>query len=352
MQDVAPKGFAANSKHFGEGGEVDGKRLEWIDIAKGVAIMAVVLGHSYQFGNPIHAFVYSFHIPLFFMLAGYTSRVKPLHDVAVSSCKRLLLPYAALCLFLIVVGLLDPVISLSDVPSMLAGMVFGGSDASIPFGFPGVGLAWFLIALSTARILFNVLVGFFEKRNVSEILRFVVFAVLACLAWVMSSRISLPFALNQAFVALFFMYVGFWLKEKGAVRYLSKWWVVTVCVAAWLVPLCCGVFFSIGNMFFLGTFPLGILMTTSGSLVVIRICMLIDSARLNMLARPLAFAGVNSLLILCLHQVEGSFIAWPSIEFTSLASLSYIVVGILHIMLVCVVLWMVYLNPLSSHGDK
>jgi len=47
------------------------KRIEWLDIAKGVAIFLVVLGHSGE--SPIKGYVYAFHMPLFFMLAGYTA---------------------------------------------------------------------------------------------------------------------------------------------------------------------------------------------------------------------------------------------------------------------------------------
>lgn len=58
------------------------KRIEWIDISKGVAIICVVIGHvvsSYHesgmylnntWWNFIHQFVYSFHMPLFMLLSG------------------------------------------------------------------------------------------------------------------------------------------------------------------------------------------------------------------------------------------------------------------------------------------
>lgn len=46
-------------------------RQRWVDHVKCLAILAVVLGHTYVIGNPIHSFVYSFHIPLFFVVSGY-----------------------------------------------------------------------------------------------------------------------------------------------------------------------------------------------------------------------------------------------------------------------------------------
>lgn len=52
-------------------------RIEWIDCAKGLAIILVVFGHaltyfSPDFENIIHM-IYSFHLPLFFVLTGYVS---------------------------------------------------------------------------------------------------------------------------------------------------------------------------------------------------------------------------------------------------------------------------------------
>lgn len=51
-------------------------RIEWVDILKGLAILLVVVGHmEYAEGtaNPGRMLIYSFHMPLFFMLAGYTA---------------------------------------------------------------------------------------------------------------------------------------------------------------------------------------------------------------------------------------------------------------------------------------
>src|SRR5574339_455986 len=49
------------------------KRIEYLDIARGIGILLVVLGHN-DFGalSPFfHKVIYSFHIPLFFFLSGY-----------------------------------------------------------------------------------------------------------------------------------------------------------------------------------------------------------------------------------------------------------------------------------------
>lgn len=97
------------------------KRLRWLDCAKGVAILLVVLGHSVtsairadsQIAFTIFDCVYFMHMPLFMFLSGLSYRIadKKYRDYSVKKffigkTKNLLLPYAvyATIVFLIFVG--------------------------------------------------------------------------------------------------------------------------------------------------------------------------------------------------------------------------------------------------------
>lgn len=73
------------------------KRLEYIDIAKGLCILLVVMGHILQFnctGNSsqtVFNFIYSFHMPVFVMLSGYVaslSRDKIVNGNAICFIKK------------------------------------------------------------------------------------------------------------------------------------------------------------------------------------------------------------------------------------------------------------------------
>lgn len=69
------------------------QRFEWIDIAKGFACLLVIVGHTISPESALYRYIFSFHMPLFFILAGYTFNPKPLMSLVTSSAKRLLLPY-------------------------------------------------------------------------------------------------------------------------------------------------------------------------------------------------------------------------------------------------------------------
>ena len=45
------------------------KRNQWVDVAKGIAIILMILGHA-AIPNSFSRFIYSFHMPLFFIASG------------------------------------------------------------------------------------------------------------------------------------------------------------------------------------------------------------------------------------------------------------------------------------------
>lgn len=77
------------------------QRIAAFDFAKGMAIFLVVWMHSIQylfgetFSNPVYRFVYSFHMPLFFIISGYLFEQKlskPITETTIKLFKRLLIP--------------------------------------------------------------------------------------------------------------------------------------------------------------------------------------------------------------------------------------------------------------------
>lgn len=51
---------------------IEPKRKYWLDIAKGIAIFLMVIGHT-SIPNVVSNFIYAFHMPLFFIASGLTS---------------------------------------------------------------------------------------------------------------------------------------------------------------------------------------------------------------------------------------------------------------------------------------
>lgn len=122
------------------------KRLDWIDIAKGIAIILVIVGHTVPNPSPLRHAIFSFHKPVFFILAGYTFRPKPRRELLSGSVSRLLVPYVILALAWQVPSFLMSGAPLTGgvLVSGLEMLVFA-SGVDVPgLGVIAVGMAWFL----------------------------------------------------------------------------------------------------------------------------------------------------------------------------------------------------------------
>lgn len=68
------------------------QRLDYLDVAKGIGILLVILGHC-QLGRNVHAVIYSFHMPLFFFVSGLCfSNKYTFSSLAVKRFKQMILP--------------------------------------------------------------------------------------------------------------------------------------------------------------------------------------------------------------------------------------------------------------------
>ncbi|AEG48901.1 acyltransferase 3 [Sphingobium chlorophenolicum L-1] len=132
-----------------------GGRLEWIDVARGIGIVAVVVGHVWTRGGLRDA-MYSFHMPLFFLLSGILSRPQSVARFAPRQLASQIRPYAA---FLILLVVADQIIEtmkggrpiFHDWPHDLLPILLGGSWLRGPFT-----IFWFVPCLMMARMFFNI----------------------------------------------------------------------------------------------------------------------------------------------------------------------------------------------------
>lgn len=51
-------------------------RLRYIDLTKGLAIFLMLWGHTMTSVNSVHIWIYSFHMPIFFIICGILIRIK------------------------------------------------------------------------------------------------------------------------------------------------------------------------------------------------------------------------------------------------------------------------------------
>lgn len=129
-------------------------RLDWVDVARGIGIIAVVAGHVWTRG-PMRDAIYSFHMPLFFLLSGMLSRPHPVGAFTRRQLLSQMRPYAIYLLLLVGV---DQIVErmkgqqplFNQWPEDLVPILLGGTWLRGPYT-----IFWFVPCLMIARILFN-----------------------------------------------------------------------------------------------------------------------------------------------------------------------------------------------------
>lgn len=80
-------------------------RITYIDAAKGIGILLVIIAHHFKETPSLHWWIYSFHMPLFFIISGYLISVFPseicFKEQVIKSAKSLLYSYCTFSLVII-----------------------------------------------------------------------------------------------------------------------------------------------------------------------------------------------------------------------------------------------------------
>ena len=204
------------------------QRTHYIDIARGIAIVLVVIGHGiseYSLGfTGLEKVIYSFHMPLFFVISGLVFRIKDgetLGTFAKKRAKGLMLPY------LLFAGLI--------FLSHLAEKMVLGADSTFfktlktPSGILNTVLLttksvfsnlWFLPCMLVAQIILFALLKYCKNKWLAAVLC----TAPALIIIFLSPKISLPLCLETALVSVAFLYLGTVVKpiaESKAVPLLA-----------------------------------------------------------------------------------------------------------------------------------
>lgn len=207
----------------------DQVRLRWIDLARGLAIVLVALGHLTT-GNgtsvwfpaldDLHTGLYLFHMPLFFILGGLVLNVRgrDFRGFASRRARTLLVPYYVFSLYYLAKPLM-----LTAHPELAA--TFGAATSDVgqtawDVLVMGEGL-WFLWAYFWGQLFaFGVLRALEDasdqvRINVCQLLGFAL-TVAVQLWWVVGPALKLPFHLVRGVEAAGYILIGVALRDVFA----------------------------------------------------------------------------------------------------------------------------------------
>lgn len=269
------------------------------DIMKGIGILLVMTGHFFGWNHPLLGqVILSFHMPLFFLVAGYFSKSYvdgPTSWRHVKRFSRRLVPPMVVTQLAIVAWAVlmtltrhdgwDPVIRES------LSLFWADVDGPMtPWGKLSLGVIWFLLALFVAK---SLLIPLSRLKQwaipVSLVLAF---------GTVMLHKVF-PYSIwciALGLTALPFVTIGWWVKDHP-----FPLWLNLLTIGCWIAAIC----FSRLEMytFTWGCYPLDVLGAYGGTFCVYWMSKWMGKY-LMPFSKVFAYLGVISLAIMCVHCFE------------------------------------------------
>jgi fucose 4-O-acetylase-like acetyltransferase len=205
------------------------KRVEYVDIAKGIGIMLVVMGHNdFALISPFaHKLIYSFHMPMFFFMSGMFFKPDlPFWNFLQNRFRKLLKPFLFMILFIYFTSISFSKVSILEASRRLLKAMYGNGHY-----LDWVQL-WFLPHLFVVSLLAYLFVHAIRQTRLSQ-LRWSILTITYVVGVFSITLFSpfefnllgkdfivygLPFSLDLVLVSGFFFMVAY---ELNRTRYAS-----------------------------------------------------------------------------------------------------------------------------------
>jgi polysaccharide biosynthesis protein PslL len=275
-------------------------RIEWIDVFRGLGILAVVIGHC--FAGLTNAIIYTFHMPLFFIMGGLLYRPSPDYKGFFKhKAIHLLIPYLSFLCVIYAEPIVRSVLYILQKPSLGAVKgfltviyqgIYGGELLN-----DGTSAFWFVTCFFATQQIFNYLSTKFSAKTLIAIL-------VGCLAvsyiesyWFKS--LVFPGTINVALAALPYFGLGVYLQGRKFQPWLYL--LAGVIFAAAVYCLTQGYPLNLDMKFANYGIPgVSFLVASAAAVLLIGLSQLLTP--LKQMKQPLVYLGSASMVILYVHQ--------------------------------------------------
>ena len=197
------------------------KRISWIDTAKGIVILFVVLGHVSENKYLIN-YIFSFHIPFFFFLSGFLFKSEKYNNFtqfAKKRFKQLIVPYFCFSVIAYLYWIISSFLGTSQgfsIPFYRPFLSILYSNGM--YGWPIYnGALWFLTCLFITELIFFAVNKFAHKKIMLGIVIFL-FSLIGYFAGSRGLIRYAPWQIDASFSAVVFYSIGFLLKKDGIIN--------------------------------------------------------------------------------------------------------------------------------------
>ena len=196
------------------------KRIDWVDVAKGIAMILVIVVHAEEHFMPgtlvsTKIPIYTFHMPLFFFVSGYLFSMKnSFGEFLKNKCRRILIPYVFLGVILALFNAFWAGRNPFGEPWFQPGVFFGNLWGLL---FQNrMWTLWFIACLFWLNMIFYAIVRFVKKEKIRTAI--VIVMTVAGIIYYKMGGSSIYWNIDVCFTAIPFFYTGYLCRKTDFVN--------------------------------------------------------------------------------------------------------------------------------------
>ncbi|MBQ6886176.1 MAG: acyltransferase family protein [Lachnospiraceae bacterium] len=280
------------------------KRIEWLDYTKGFGILLIMMAHVFQYFTPLHginSYICSFHVPIFFIAAGYLAGTKKSTKMSAGRVKGLLIPY-------IVFSLINSAMKLAILFLKKSLTVEVLKKELVELTITGNGTVWFLLCLLLVELCHLGLAGL-KIRDYGWLVTGLVLLKLV----VVSDNRDYPFlvVMFRVIAGLAYYCIGYGMCGLCCEQKIKLWMAVLLLVAGLITEI----IFGCQIDFFNGDFAnlLTMLVCSVGSSIGYMYLLekMEKTLHVEKIKRVLSYFGKNSLVVMLVHPILLQVVMYP-----------------------------------------
>lgn len=264
------------------------------DMLKGIGILFVIIGHTFM--KEIGPYIQAFHMPLFFMVAGYFFKYKPVKELLIRDFRRLIIPYLFVVITTTLIAFAKDFKATGEIDLHLGTLYECGTPA------------WFLLALFGTKQIFNLLFQFSKQYYL--LYAFLLSSIPCLIAHYI--EIDPTLAVGSSICGVFFYAVGHYVNANQILikSEPDQAYIVVIAVLLWLNTSIFGAvdmhycIFKLWVLDFLGA--------CSGVYLCYALCNYINDRTVRV-KKLLTTIGYYSFVIYSFHAIEYVFPDWHQI---------------------------------------
>ena len=259
------------------GGRGLAKRLVWIDLAKGIGVILMVIGHMPSMPSVIHDWIFSFHMPLFFFLSGYLFSKKKVADCFKTSIKNYLKPYVIYSIVFIAVDYIS-FRNTNDLRTAIERFLLGQG---------GFDVLWFFTSMFWVHNIYNFIA---ETVNDEKFKKVAIFVICNIAYGFTILKLGSSFKFMTSVVSMLFFATGVEFKKLDSTR-MAVWGGIVNLLCLVIMHLTGWSVLDINSQQY-GNLMITYIAAMSGVLFIVYISRILENYRI---VKPIIFVGENSL---------------------------------------------------------